>query len=151
MKNVVINKLGRFIFTEEHLKAFWIRKNVELAFKELTNDQLMNLAIVMMNKSSHSELEQHTLEEGWRNLSEINGKMIADDDTHPEMHVELIDTDLEGQPSHVIIDRLLKMSCEPCNFSFYVEEGKTDITGLKCPTCHQDTNLDSQPRIVNKN
>lgn len=134
MKNVIINKLVKYVFTEGQLKAKWERLGETLDYETLTSTQQMILAKKMLDEASHHELEQNMIGYGWRTEYDITGKMIDDDDTHPSMHIELIDTSKTPEhPNHVIIDRLVTFKCEQCDFQFYIEESIDDPGQLKCP------------------
>lgn len=134
MKNVIINKLVKYVFTEGQLRARWNKLGDDLPFDSLTPSQLMALAKRMLNEASHHELEQNLIGYGWRTENDITGKMVDDDDSTPGMHIELIDTDLnEPHPNQVIIDRMVKLSCETCHFEFYVEELEGHLNELNCP------------------
>lgn len=134
MKNVIIHKLEKYIFTEDQLKGAWKRLNKGKFFQELTNEQLMSLAKKILNDASQSELEEFTLGSGWRTKSDMTGKMIADDATDPTLHTEVIDTEqTHNQPNEIFIDRMLQLRCEDCHFVFYIDDLSKDSSKLSCP------------------
>lgn len=133
MKNVVVNKIAKYIFTEDMLEGHW-KQDHKGEEKDLSPKELMELSKEMLTKLSHSELEEYMLESPWRTDSDITGKMIADDDSDPIMHLEVIDTSEKGDPSStMVIDRMHMYECESCGFQFYVEELKESDSDLNCP------------------
>lgn len=139
MKNVVIHKIVKFIFTEQQLKSYWESLGDDLAFDSLTPEQLMNLAQKMLKNASHSQLEQHTLDGVWRTEDEATGRLIAEDDSQKDVHIELIEASEEGKKSEtLLIDRLMRLYCTNCNFRFFLRDLDTDISSLKCPKCGGD-------------
>ncbi len=138
MKNVVIHKVITFVFTEAQLRGYWNEKKQKIPFESLTNEQLMALAEDMLANSSHSQLEQHILNHGWRVKEETEGQVLAEDDSRDHMHVEVIDTTKQGSPStKLVIDRLSPIECANCGFSFYIRNVNADTTHLTCPSCSQ--------------
>jgi hypothetical protein len=136
MKNVVINKLEKYIFTEDQLKGHLKKHDKDITFDSLTTQQIMSLAKKLLNEASHSELEQHLMSSPWRSSADWTGKMIDDDDSDSSMHIELIDTDLKSNSrAETIIDRLISFTCNSCCFHFYVELGSNELSHLKCPIC----------------
>lgn len=135
MKNVVVNKMVRYVFTEQQLRGAWKQAGEDLTYESLTPQQLMEFAIRVMENTSHSGMEQHILGRGWRTEDDVDGKMIAEDDTRPDVHIELIDTDQQGEGARILLDRVLKVACLPCDFSFYVDNVDQDVSQLKCPQC----------------
>ncbi|MDQ0247238.1 putative Zn-ribbon and HTH transcriptional regulator [Bacillus fengqiuensis] len=136
MKNVVIHKIVKYIFTEDQLIGYWKRLGEDLDFSSLSNEQLISLAKKLLNETSHSQLEQHIAGGIWRSEEEASGKLLAEDDSEKDVHIELIDTSLSGVSSEkVLIDRFLTLQCSSCSFTFYVEDLKTDTDGLHCPKC----------------
>jgi predicted Zn-ribbon and HTH transcriptional regulator len=136
MKNVVIHKVVKYIFTEDQLRGFWKRLGEDLAFSSLSNEQLISLAKKMLEEATHSQLEQHIAGGIWRPEEDETGKLLAEDDSEKDAHVELIDTSKSGVLSEkVIIDRFLKLQCTSCSFAFYVQDLKTDPATLRCPKC----------------
>ena len=136
MKNVVIHKIVKYIFTEDQLKGYWKRLGEDLSFSSLSNEQLIALAKKLLEETSHSQLEQHIAGGNWRSEDEAAGKLLAEDDSEKDVHIELIDTSQSGVSSEkVLIDRFLKLQCSPCAFTFYVEDVTTDPNGLQCPKC----------------
>lgn len=136
MKNVIINKLVKFVFTEDQLRGKWRNAKKKRPFEELADQELMELAKKILAASSHSELEEYTLGSAWRTPADVEGKTINEDDSDPTMHIELIDTDVKSnQPKELVIDRLLKLTCVDCGFHFSIEDLDCDVTTLKCPSC----------------
>lgn len=141
MKNVVIHKIVKFIFTEDQLKGYWKRLGEDLEFSSLSNEQLILLANKMFENASHSQLEQHISEGIWRTKEDVTGHLLAEDDSKEDVHVELIDTSKQVVSAQkVIIDRFLKMDCASCSFTFYVQNLETDPTTLSCPSCNSKIN-----------
>jgi len=138
LKNVIIHKVITFVFTEAQLRGYWNEQKQKIPFESLTNEQLMALAEDMLENSSHSQLEQHILDHGWRVKEETEGEVLAEDDSREHVHVEVIDTTKQGSPStKLFIDRLSQIECSQCAFSFYVRNVNADTTTLKCPSCLQ--------------
>ncbi|RAK18676.1 hypothetical protein B0I26_10997 [Anoxybacillus vitaminiphilus] len=136
MKNVIIHKIVTFIFTEEQLRGYWNKQKPAVNFDSLTNKQLMKLAEDMLHHSSHSQLEQHILDHGWRTKDEKEGLVLEEDESREDIHVEVVDTSIPGRTSHkLFIDRLTELTCDSCQFSFYLRELHTDGTKLSCPSC----------------
>ncbi|MDX8360895.1 MULTISPECIES: hypothetical protein [Bacillaceae] len=136
MKNVVIHKMVKFILTEGHLKGYWDKHGHDLDFGSLTNEQLVSLAKKVLNNASHSQLEQHVVGRGWRTEDETVGKLLLEDNSEKDEHIEVIDTSVSGSKSKkLLIDRLLKVDCEKGDFSFFVEDLNIDVTALVCPKC----------------
>lgn len=135
LKNVVIHKIVTFIFTEEQLKSYWEKKKSEIPFNALTNEQYMKLAEEMLEHSSHSQLQQHLMDGGWRSKEEKEGFVIAEDDSREHIHAEIIDTSVPGQAStKLFIDRLAGYSCPHCQFAFYTKQ-LDNVSPLLCPSC----------------
>ncbi len=153
MRNIIINSLEKYIFTEDQLRGFLKRNDKDIDFESLTEAQLMGLAKKILQDSSHSELEQNSFDSPWRTPSDGNGKLLADDDSDPNMHIELIDTDQKANNlSKTIIDRLIKIQCKDCNFIFFVEAYVKDIKDLKCPVCQGSNNaIETYPKIDQMN
>ncbi|GGH84862.1 DNA-directed RNA polymerase subunit RPC12/RpoP [Pullulanibacillus pueri] len=136
MKNVVINKVVKYIFTEDQLRGLWRRSEHEITYDDLTNEQVIKLAKGIMKKASHSELEEFTIDSQWRLPSDMTGKIIAQDDSDPTEHIEIIDTDLSDMAlNDMVIDRLMKVKCSTCDFQFYIDNLEEDVTKLHCPQC----------------
>ncbi|MGV3487405.1 MAG: hypothetical protein ACO1OC_02325 [Tuberibacillus sp.] len=136
MKNVIINKIVQYVFTEDQLRGKWLRAKKERPFEDLTSQELMELAKKILAASSHSDLEEYAVGSAWRTKSDVKGKMVGEDDSDPTMHIEIIDTDLKStQPKDVVIDRLHRLVCLDCGFLFSIEDLDYDITQLKCPCC----------------
>lgn len=136
MKNVVIHKIVRFIFTEQQLKSYWESLGDDLDFDSLTSKQLMDLAQKMLENASHTQLEQHTLGGVWRTEDEASGRLIAEDDSQKDVHIEVIESAEEGKKSEtLLVDRLMRLYCKDCNFKFFLRDLDTDISTLKCPKC----------------
>jgi len=134
VKNVLINKICQFVVTENQLRSFWEKSGGELEFESLTNEQLMRLAKKEIDQASLRELEAHILDHGYRTRDEIEGKMIADDDSDPYYHIEVIDTSLPpGTPSTIRIDRMVRLECKDCGFEMFVQDIDIDPSPLKCP------------------
>lgn len=133
MKNVLINKIVQLVATENQLRSFWKRLGEDVSFESLTHNQLMELGKRLIAEASHHELESHLINHGFRTEDEIDGKMVAEDNIDPRVHVELIDTDQPGSPSKIIIDRLLEYKCKNCNFEFFVQDLEVNSDVLKCP------------------
>ncbi|WP_442595872.1 hypothetical protein [Neobacillus sp. D3-1R] len=141
MRNVVIHKIVKFIFTEDQLKSYWKKLGEDLDFTSLSNDQLISLAKRMFENASHSQLEQHLANGVWRTKEDETGKLLAEDDSKEDVHIELIDTSEDGGPSQkVIIDRFMKIDCSSCGFTFYVQNLETDPAQLNCPKCDSKVN-----------
>lgn len=144
MKNVIINKLEKYVFTEAQLKGAWKRLNKSDGDQEPSNDQLMVIAKQLLNDASHSELAEYAATSPWHNKGDITGGFIADDDSDPSMHIELIDTDQKDtQPSGIFVDRMLQLSCDACHLDFYIEDFSMDLSKLTCP-------IDGSPVHVNE-
>lgn len=136
MKNVVIHKIVKYIFTEDQLRGFWKRLGEDLDFSSLSNEQLISLAKKLLEEASHSQLEQHIAGGNWRTEEDETGKLLAEDDSEKDVHVELIDTSKPGVLSEkVLIDRFLKLQCTSCSFAFYVQDLETDPAALSCAKC----------------
>ncbi|HHW36855.1 MAG TPA: hypothetical protein GXX18_06385 [Bacillales bacterium] len=133
MKNVLINKIVEIVVTENQLRSFWKKHGEDLEFETLSNEQLMKLAMREIQEASLTELDSHLIDRGWRTRDEIEGKMIAEDNSNPRYHVELIDTDQKGNPSKILIDRMLELHCEDCGFELYIQDSDIDPSSLKCP------------------
>ncbi|MFC3886717.1 hypothetical protein ACFOU2_25735 [Bacillus songklensis] len=139
MKNVVIHKIAKYVFTEDQLKGYWKRLGEDLSFSSLSNEQLISLAKKMLDQASHSQLEQHIAGGQWRTVEEEKGQLIAEDDSEKDVHAELIDTSKSGISSEkVLIDRFLKLQCTSCSFAFYVQDLETDSAALSCPKCESE-------------
>lgn len=135
MKNVVVHKIVTFIFTEEQLKAYWNKQNPHIPFASLTNEQYMKLAEDMLNHSSHSQLRQHLIGEGWRTEEETHGLVLAEDESRADIHVEIIDTSVPAEPSQkLFIDRVTEINCPYCSFSFYLRNHQ-ERPSWTCPSC----------------
>jgi hypothetical protein len=138
LKNVVIHKIVTFIFTEDQLRGYWNKQKqaVDFDFDSLTNKQLMKLAEDMLHHSSHSQLEQHILDHGWRTKDEKEGIVLEEDDSRDDIHIEVVDTSIPGRTSRkLFIDRLTEFTCDHCQFSFYLKELHKDGNKLNCPSC----------------
>jgi hypothetical protein len=136
LKNVVIHKIVTFIFTEEQLKAYWDRQNLHIPFTSLTNEQYMKLAEDMLHHSSHSQLKQHLIGEGWRTEDEANGLVLAEDESRDNIHVEIVDTSVPAEPTKkLFIDRVTEIQCPHCLFSFYLRDAHPPRSGWTCPAC----------------
>ncbi|HEX6922427.1 MAG TPA: hypothetical protein VF149_01280 [Bacillales bacterium] len=133
MKNVVIHTITKFVFTEGQMKSAWKDSEERLDFASLSEKQRMELAKNILENASHNDLEHHTLDSAWRTKRDFEGKMIAEDDSDPGMHVELIDTEQKGGSADVFIDRMLRVKCTDCNFEFFIEDLDYDLSTLKCP------------------
>ncbi|EKN64204.1 hypothetical protein P9E76_05150 [Schinkia azotoformans] len=133
MKNVLINKIVEIVVTENQLRSFWKKLGNDLEFETLSNEQLMKLAMREIQEASLTELDSHLIDRGWRTRDEIEGKMIAEDNSNPRFHVELIDTDQEGTPSKILIDRMLELQCNECGFNFFIQDTDMDANTLNCP------------------
>ncbi len=133
MKNVLINKIVEIVVTENQLRSFWKKLGEDLEFETLSNEQLMTLAKREIEEASLLELDSHLIDRGWRSRDEIEGKMIAEDNSDPRFHIELIDTAKEGTPSKILIDRMLELHCENCGFGLYIQDCDIDPSTLKCP------------------
>ncbi|KEF38103.1 hypothetical protein M670_02521 [Schinkia azotoformans MEV2011] len=133
MKNVLINKIVEIVVTENQLRSFWKKLGNDLEFETLSNEQLMKLAMREIQEASLTELDSHLIDRGWRTRDEIEGKMIAEDNSNPRFHVELIDTDQEGTPSKILIDRMLELQCNECGFNFFIQDTDMDANTLICP------------------
>ncbi|MBB5324400.1 hypothetical protein HNQ34_001493 [Anoxybacillus tepidamans] len=135
MKNVIIHKIVTFVFTEEQLKAFWEKKKTGVPFASLTNEQYMKLAEEMLQHSSHSQLQQHLIGQGWRIKEDAEGLVIAEDDSRENIHVEIVDTTIPQRASNkLFIDRLTEFTCPDCQFAFYIR-GLQNPPQLHCPSC----------------
>jgi hypothetical protein len=154
MKNVVINKLEKYIFTEDQLKAHIKKHDKDLSYNTMTNQQIMFLAKKLLNEYSQSELEQHLMISPWRLPADWTGKMLDDDDSDPSMYIELVDTDLIGDSrGETVIDRLVSLTCISCDFRFFVEVGSIDYSNLKCPICAKalEGNQVEKMNLIRKN
>jgi len=135
VKNVVIHKVVTFIFTEEQLKAYWERKKVNVPFSSLTDEQYMQLAEEMLSQTSHSQLQQHLIGQGWRTEEEATGLVLAEDDSRVHMHVEIVDTSIPANPLQpLFIDRVTEIICPHCSFSFYLRHDVKRPSWM-CPSC----------------
>lgn len=150
MRNVVINKIARYVFTESQLKAYWTKLGNDLDFDSLTNDQLMKVAGKMFEDSSHSELEQNIIGRGWRTEDEIEGKMVGEDDTQEGIHIEVIDTAQDGPVSKILVDRVLQLQCKSCSFVFYADDIDVNVDQIKCPSCSGEVEAVKQKRIIKR-
>jgi hypothetical protein len=136
MKNVIINTIVQYVFTEDQLRGKWRHTKKERPFEELTDQELMGMAKKILEASSHSELEEYTLGSAWRTPADAAGKMISEDDSDSSMHIELIDTDVKSnQPKEIVIDRLRRLACVDCDFHFSIEDLDFDVSSLNCPSC----------------
>ncbi|WP_458412423.1 hypothetical protein ACNQFZ_16560 [Schinkia sp. CFF1] len=133
MKNVLINKIVEIVVTENQLKGFWKKLGEDLEFESLSHEQLMKLAKREIEEASLSELDQHLIDRGWRSKDEIEGKMIAEDNSDPRYHIELIDTKLEGSPSKILIDRMVQLKCKDCGFEMFIQDSEINPDSLQCP------------------
>lgn len=93
----------------------------------------MKLAKREIEEASLLELESHLIDHGWRTRDEIEGKMIAEDNSDPRYHIELIDTTKEGTPSKILIDRMMQLRCQDCGFEMYIQDQDIDASTLSCP------------------
>lgn len=144
MKNVVIHKMVKYVFTEGQLKSYWVKHDNDIEFSSLTDEQLIKLAKKMFENTSHSQLEQHIVGHDWRTEDETEGQLLAEDDSEKDVHIEVIDTSVPGAKSKkLLIDRLLKVDCKDCSFSFYVRDLDVDASTLKCPKCNGTVVADS--------
>jgi hypothetical protein len=135
LKNVIIHKIMTFIFTEEQLKAYWEKKKTNVPFASLTNEQYMKLAEEMLHHSSHSQLQQHLIDQGWRTKEEAEGLVLAEDDSREDIHIEIVDTSVPQRTSNkLFIDRLTEFTCSHCHFSFYIRE-LNKLSQPLCPAC----------------
>lgn len=151
MKNVLINKIVQFVVTENQLKSFWKKLGNDLSYDSLSDAQLMDLAKRLIDEASHHELESHLIGHGWRTKDEIEGKMIAEDNTDPRVHIELIDTTKEGAPSKILIDRMIELQCKQCQFEYFIQDLDVDVTTLKCPKDGGEVELiQNQVKKLNK-
>lgn len=150
MRNVVINRIARYVFTESQLRSYWQRLGNDLDFYSLTNEQLMKLANSMYHDSSPSELEQHVLGKGWRSPDEVEGKMVAEDDSQNDVHIEIIDTSQDGSITQILIDRVLQLACKSCSFKFYVDNIDLDLKNVNCPTCFGDVEAVREKRVITR-
>ena len=145
MRNVIINKIVKYVLTEDQMRGLWKRLKKETPYDELSDEDIIELAKRIMKKASHSELEQFTVDSPWRLPNDVTGKLLAQDDTDPTEHIELIDTDhSDTRVNDMIIDRLLKLKCQSCAFEFYSDNLDEDISKLSCPKCGGE--LVSSPR-----
>lgn len=136
MKNVVIHKVVTFVFTEDQLKSHHQRNKKGMDWSSVTDQELIQYAKDMLENSSHSDLERHLVGHGWRTPDETKGKMIHEDDSEKDVHIEVIDTSSPGGPQEIfLIDRLLKLECQSCGFKLYVDDLTVNIDGLNCPSC----------------
>jgi hypothetical protein len=136
MKNVVIHKIVTFIFTEEQLKAYWDKQKSHIPFASLTNEQYMELAEDMLNHSSHSQLEQHLIDKGWRTEEEANGLVLAEDESREDIHIEIVDTSVPAESlRNLFIDRGTEIQCPHCSFSFYLRNAHPPRSDWTCPAC----------------
>lgn len=136
MKNVIIHKIVKFIFTEDQLRAYWDRQQSAVDFNSLTHEQLMKVAEDLLNHSSHSQLEQHILDHGWRTKDETEGFVLAEDDSREDIHVEVVDTSVPKRASSkLFIDRLTEFTCTKCQFKFYLRQLNRENEKLNCPSC----------------
>jgi len=133
MRNVLINKIVEIVVTENQLRGFWKKLGEDLEFETLSNEQLMKLAKREIEEASLLELESHLIDHGWRTKDEIEGKMIAEDNSDPRYHIELIDTAKEGTPSKILIDRMLQLQCKECGFEMFIQDQDVDAATLTCP------------------
>lgn len=133
MRNVLINKIVEIVVTENQLRGFWKKLGEDLEFETLSNEQLMKLAKREIEEASLLELESHLIDHGWRTKDEIEGKMIAEDNSDPRYHIELIDTTKEGTPSKILIDRMLQLQCKECGFEMFIQDQDVDAATLTCP------------------
>ncbi|HET7580893.1 MAG TPA: hypothetical protein VFK33_16560 [Bacillales bacterium] len=133
MKNVVINTIVKYVFTEGQMRSAWKQHKQDLDYDSLTDKQLMELAKGMLAHTSHRDLEHHTLGSVWRTKQDFEGRMMEEDDSDPSMHVELIDTSQQGRSSGLFIDRMLRLCCKDCGFEFFIEDLDRDVSSLNCP------------------
>ncbi|HHY72932.1 MAG TPA: hypothetical protein GX497_06850 [Bacillus bacterium] len=133
MKNVLINKIVEFVVTENQLRSFWKRLGEDFEFETLSPEQLMKLAKREIDEASLSELDSHLIDRGWRTRDEIEGKMIAEDNSDPRYHIEVIDTTKVGTPSKILIDRMMQLKCKDCHFDVFIQDLDIDPSTLKCP------------------
>ncbi|WP_085523295.1 hypothetical protein [Tuberibacillus sp. Marseille-P3662] len=153
MKNVIINKIVKYVLTEDQLKGRWSKTKNDKPFSELSSQEIMNFAKEVLHQLSPSELKEYTLDSPWRTISDVTGEMIADDDTEPTMHVELLDTSMSDNPtSSMVIDRMLKLQCSDCGFEFYIEDLHHDLNDLSCPVDGGDVHTARRNiKTINKN
>ncbi|HET7628385.1 MAG TPA: hypothetical protein VFK44_08350 [Bacillales bacterium] len=151
MKNVVINKIVKYVFTEGQMKSKWKSLGEDLAYDSLTEQQLMDFAKSILSRASHSELEHYMLESEWRSEKEAQGKMIAEDDSDPNIHIELIDTSAENNSADIFIDRMQQLKCEQCGFEFFIEDLDADLNELHCPKDGGEVVKSIRQKRINKN
>jgi ssDNA-binding Zn-finger/Zn-ribbon topoisomerase 1 len=135
LKNVVINKLTRYVFTEKQLRAYWKRLGEEYPFDSIKEAHLMKLAEQLYSNSSLSELKQHIVGQGWRSEDEVAGKLLANNQEQADLHVQVIDTDQAGGSHVSFLDQDACLTCTNCNFSFYIEPGNNSAADMHCPVC----------------
>lgn len=150
MKNVVINKIVKFVFTEAQMKSAWKHFKKNRDYNSLSDQEIMDFAKKILETESHSDLEHHTLGSPWRTKEDFEGRMIDEDDSDPNMHVELIETSEEGRPASVFIDRMLRIKCKSCGFEFFIEDLDYDVSGLKCPKDGGTVETDNQTKQIKK-
>jgi rubrerythrin len=136
LKNVVVSKIVQYVFTEDQLRGKWREQNKKRPFEDLSDLELMALAKRILEAASHSELEEFTVGSPWRTKADAEGKMVAEDDSDPAMHIEVIDTEKTAEePKVIAIDRLYRLRCMACGLVFFLEDSDRDLTTLKCPAC----------------
>ncbi|HET7658666.1 MAG TPA: hypothetical protein VFK37_10255 [Bacillales bacterium] len=132
-KNVLLSKIVKYVFTEDQLRGKWKDLGKNHDFDSLTDDELFDLAQNMLEHANHSELEHHTINSPWRTQKDFEGKVLSENDSDPNLHIELIDTDQNGEKAEIFIDRMLLIKCEDCGFEFFVEDLSMDVSELQCP------------------
>ncbi|MBM7645833.1 putative Zn-ribbon and HTH transcriptional regulator [Scopulibacillus daqui] len=135
MKNVIIHKIQKYVITEDQLRGEWKKSTKRSDIDDLEDEQLMLLAKKIFLSASHSELEELSIDSTWRTALDASGELIAEDDSDPVMHIELIDTSKNDSSSlsEVFIDRMQRVHCKKCGFSFYIDDLKADLDKLSCP------------------
>lgn len=135
MRNVIISKVSRYIFTEGQLKARWEEMRRGKPFAEAADKDLVGIALDIFRNTSFHDLIHHLPGGGYRMKEEMTGRTLLEDSVHPGLHIEVIDTDEKGDETLLVLDRVLKMECQECGFLFYVDDVRVSPAQLKCPRC----------------
>lgn len=147
---MILSKISRLIFTESQLKARWEATKKGKDFSEATHEELIELTLKMYKETSYHDLAHHILGAGYRSLDEMEGKTLVEKSIASDIHVEVIDTEQAGDATTLVLDRVLKLECEACHFTFYVDDVNVSLGQLKCPRCQGEVRPISSEKKTKK-
>ena len=152
MKNVIVNKIMKYVLLEDQLRSHLKKSQKNTSFEELSQHDMIKIAKEIIADASPSDLDEYSLQSAWRTLSDVSGKKLADDDTDPAMHIELIDTEQQNKkPNEVVINEMMRLQCKSCQFKFYVNDLSADVSNLVCPVDKGELEItDQHVKKVNK-